>query len=444
MRALTNNDEHARTAALGALLPNSAIGPPRQIGIARVYVILAVLVLGIALGGVGTMLYLHAQRGQSQPPSAAGSQIDAHPAAHAEIQVPTAESDLEILLSREVLNRANLKMTTVVSRRVSLSVRVPGVVQSNAYREVRVTPLVGGVVIKVSAQLGDSVRRGQPLVRIFSAELAQAQEQYLTMQAELEVEHKKLKRAGELAEIGAASRQELEEVQATHEVHQSHVQAARQRLILLGISEERVSRLADPSQITSEVEVPAPINGIVLNRTVNQGQVVALGQELFTITDLSNVWVIGDLFEKDFALVRTGSSADIGSPAYPSRVYHGRVSYFDPRVDAQTRTAKVRVEVDNPGLMLKIGMYVDVSFHGAEGAPQPAVTRDAVQSLGPRQVVYLPVDGEEGRFVQRTVKLGEEVAGYYRVVDGLKPGDVVVNEGSFFLRSESLRQHPAQ
>ena len=136
--------------------------------------------------------------------------------------------------------------------------------------------------------------------------------------------------------------------------------------------------------------------------------------------------------------MRVGARASVTAPAYPGRVWRGEVSYIDPRVDAQTRTARVRVVVGNPGLALRLGMYVDVSFHIAGAARVLIVPRQAVQSIGAEQVVYVPA--EEGRFLQRTVKIGEETGGGLRVLEGLQAGEKVVTEGSFLIRAEALRQ----
>jgi len=400
--------------------------------------LVALAALGlVGAGAVGMWLYMRFVPHRASPPAPVFSPIST------EIQT-RADEIIEVVLPPEALGRANLKTAPVLSRRLAQTVRVPGVVQANAYQEVKVTPLVGGVVTKTFAKLGDAVRRGRPLATIFSAELSEAQTHFLTMKAELEAEEKKLKRTEELRAIGAASREELEAVQATHAVHQAHVRAARQRLLLLGLSEEQVARLTDAQQITSDVAVPAPIDGLVVSRTVNSGQVVAMGQEMFTVADLSTVWVIGDLFEKDFSAVRIGAKAAITTPAYPGRIYRGMVSYIDPRMDPQTRTAKVRMEVVNPGLALKIGMYGDVSIVTAEGPMAPVVSGGAIPSLGSHPVVYLPAEGDNSRFIQRTVKLGEAIDGVYQVLEGLKPGEKVITEGSFLLKAESLRQHPVQ
>jgi RND family efflux transporter MFP subunit len=254
-----------------------------------------------------------------------------------------------------------------------------------------------------------------------------------------EADHQKLVRTEKLVTLGAASRQELEEVTAVHTGRETEVAAARQRLLLLGLSPRDVASLTDASHVVSEVTVSSPADGLVIGRNVNPGQVVGAAQELFTVTDLSTVWVIGDLYEKDFANVRVGSTATITVPAGRNVTLRGRVAYIDPRVEPATRTAKVRVEVPNRAMNLRLGMYVTLSFETPGGGPQTLVPRDAVQSIGDRSVVYVPVDGDAGRFTERPVRLGSAVGDSVEVLEGLKPGDRVVTTGSFFLRSEAAR-----
>ena len=356
-------------------------------------------------------------------------------------EASTAGSDSDVVIPTESLERLHLKIEPVVEQTISTEVRVPGLVQPNAYQEVHVTPLISGVVTKAFVELGQTVKRGQPLAQLFSNELAEAQTQVVSLQAELETAHKKLERIEQLVALGAASQQELEETQSMHRVHLAHIAAARQKLLLLGLTGNQVDRLQSSSQITSNIDVPAPIDGVVTARTANLGQVVAMGQEMFTVTDLSSVWVVGDLFEQNFNAVRIGSRATVTMAAYPGKIYRGEVSYIDPRVDAQTRTAKVRVVVPNPGGLLRLGMYADVLFATPGGLPVLLVPAGAIQSIGSTKVVFVRAEGDAGRFHQQTVKVGEEIDGHVSVLEGLMPGEKVVTEGSFLLRAEALRQH---
>jgi cobalt-zinc-cadmium efflux system membrane fusion protein len=356
---------------------------------------------------------------------------------------PAEPGDVEIVLTTDALARLGLKTTRVDAVGARSAMQVPGTVMPHGYREVKVTPIAGGIVRAVHAELGAAVRRGAPLATLFSTDLADAQTKYLSMAAMVDADHKKLERTRKLADIGAASRQELEEVTAIHTSHATELEAARQRLLLLGLGPEDVVHLASSGQIVAEIVVPAPIDGVVTGRSANLGQVVGTGQELFVVTDLSEVWAVGDLYEQDFAAVGVGSEAVVSAPAYPGLALRGRVAYVDPRVDAATRTAKVRVEVPNPDGRLRLGMYVTLAFTTRGGGRTVVVPRAAVQTLGNRHIVYLPAKDDEGRFIQRSVKLGPPIADGFAVLSGLQPGEVVVTEGSFFLRAEAVRNSPS-
>lgn len=413
---------------------------------------LVIVALGVVLGvGVmwgeqrvasraGTTKVASVPQGGQASGNSSGASMPGMPGMPAKGEAPPKSDEaVEITLTPEAIERAGIKTAVVRSESAMASIRVPGTVTSNAYRDTKVNSLVGGIVRQVSVELGAKVSRGQPLAVIFSAELAEAQMKYLSMRAMFEADHQKLVRTEKLVTLGAASRQELEDVTATHTGHETEVAAARQRLVLLGLSPGAVARLTDASHVVSEVTTPSPADGMVIARTVNPGQVVGAAQELFTVTDLSAVWVIGDLYEKDFASVRVGSPATIMVPAARNLTLRGRVAYIDPRVDPATRTAKVRVEVPNRDMNLRLGMYVSLSFETSEGGSQTVVPRDAVQSVGDRSVVYVPVDGDDGRFTERSVKLGPAMGDSVQVLEGLKPGERVATAGTFFLRSEAAR-----
>jgi RND family efflux transporter MFP subunit len=173
--------------------------------------------------------------------------------------------------------------------------------------------------------------------------------------------------------------------------------------------------------------------------------VIEANKELMRVTDLSTIWVVGQVYEKDLATVRIGSGANVTSDAYPGRVFRGRVSYVDAKIDAATRTAQVRIELANPGQMFKIGMYVNVAF-GALGLAErttAVVPKSAVQSIGNQQVVFQATD-KPNEFVMRPVRLGPESNGFYPVLEGASVGDRVVTDGSFLLRAEWTKLHPVQ
>ena len=415
----------------------------RYVGLAAGAV--ALLVLGAAGGiiwserhGSGARAKPVAPARDAQTPAASpgGASMPGMPAPAGPAKT---EETIELSLTPEAIERAGIRIAEVKSQTSVSVMTVPGTVMSNAYRDTKVNALVGGIVRQVTVELGASVRRGAPLAVIFSGELADAQMKYVSMQAMLEADHQKLERTQKLVALGSASRQELEEVTAVHTGHETEVAAARQRLLLLGLSADRVAKLESASQVVSEVTVSSPADGLVISRAVNPGQVINAGQELFVVTDLSTVWVIGDLYERDFSRVRVGSPATVTIASMPGRTLKGSVAYIDPRVDAATRTAKVRVEVPNRRGDLRLGMFVTVSFETGAAERIIVVPRAAVQTMGDRAVVYIPVKGEEGKFIERAVKLGAPVGEFVPVLDGLKAGDRVVTDGSFFLRAEATR-----
>ena len=353
--------------------------------------------------------------------------------------------DQKLTLSPEQVQRAGLKIETVGEGPSSeaTSQMTTGIVQPNIYKETPVASLVGGIVRSVNAELGQNVRRGQQVAVVSSNELAEAQSSYLKSMADLDEHHQHHTRTVKLVEIGAASREELEMANTKLRDAESNVANLRQKLLLLGLSQQRVNSLNSAAQISSEVTVPSPSSGTITSRTVNPGEVIEANKELIRVTDLSTIWVVGQVYEKDLATIRVGSGANITSDAYPGRVFRGRVSYVDPKVDQASRTAQVRIELRNPGQMFKIGMYVNVGFAalGTAEKTTPVVPKDAVQTIGNQQYVFVATD-KPNEFTLRPVRLGGESSGFYPVLDGLTTGDRIVTDGSFLLRAEWMKLHP--
>lgn len=358
--------------------------------------------------------------------------------------------DVVITLPPDKLANAQLKIEAATAAPPSSSgsggaLRTTGTVQSNTYKETPVLPLAGGIVREVNAVLGDRVQAGQKLATIFSTELSEAQSAYMSMQAEIEKHHNHFRRSSELVEMGAISREEYEDTASQYKTEQARLSAARQRMLFLGMTSKQVDELKTPAQMSAQVTITAPAAGTIINRSVNTGEVIMPGKELFRLADLTTVWVIGQLYEQDFAAVRVGTPAVITTPAYSQRTFTGRVAYVDPRIETQMRTAQVRIEIRNPSEVLKLGMFVDINFGGTRANTQAVtnVPHAAVQMIGAKQVVFVET-GQTGVFVQRAVQTGAEANGFVPVYAGLNAGEHVVTEGSFLLRAESLKLNPAQ
>jgi cobalt-zinc-cadmium efflux system membrane fusion protein len=410
--------------------------PTRKTAIVAVVAVLAVAAIAL-------LLWLFIPRGGGGRPVPAPRSMGPDQTTNQASNTP-GESTLTI--GSEQAQRAGIKIETVGERMSpeTTGQQTTGVVQPNSYRETPVMSLVGGIVRSVGPELGQSVRKGQTIAVVSSNDLADAQTKYLAAFAELDEHHKHHARTEKLVGIGAASREELEMATSKLKAAESDVANLRQRLLLLGLSSQRVSALRSTSQVSSEVSLPAPASGTVTSRTVNSGEVIEANKELLRVTDLSSVWVVAQVYEKDLGKVHIGSGASITTDAYPGRVFRGQVSYVDPKVDPQTRTAQARIELANPGQQLKIGMYVNVTFAalGAAESPVPVVPVTAVQNLGNRHVVF-EATSDPNVFAIRPVRLGPEGNGYYPVLEGLSVGDRVVTEGSFMLRAEWLKSHPS-
>lgn len=417
---LSLNRSVAAIAALGLLLS----------GAGAAYVGLR---LGRTGGDSGTTMPADAAE-RSTPAVASGSGATSATTA-ADAPLP----DVQVTLSEDATQRAGILVEPVARGTSSLELRLPAVVEPNAYRQVIVTPLVGGRVTHVSDELGAHVRRGETMAQIYSPPLAEAQTRYVSVRAMLEAHDRELQRTEKLVEIGSASRQELERIHAEHAAQTAAVQAARAELELLGLPASAIAALDSGKAVDATSQVPAPLDGVVTERTANIGLNVDPSTKLFTVIDLASVWVVGEVYERDFSRVRVGSAAVVTTPAYPDLTLRGRVSYIDPQVNPATRTARLRVELPNPRGELRLGMYADVAITAESASSTALVPRTAIQNVGSRAVVYLANPKEPGRFTEREVSLGAGAGDRVEVTGGVQPGDLVVTDGSFALRAERER-----
>lgn len=395
---------------------------------------LVLVVVGcLAAGSLGTYFVLNRQDVNATPPPFTRAAALSEPASAA------AKGETVITLTAEAVARAGIEIAPVAASIGGGRLRIPAVVQPNAYRAVVVTPVAAGRITRVPVELGQHVQRGQTLAEIYSPELADAQTQYISARAELDAHERELQRTEKLVEIGSASRQELEKIHAEHTAAESMLQSRRSRLTLLGMTDSQVTNLSPSAQVASTVRVPAPIDGVITVRTANIGLNVDPSAPLFTVVDLSNVWLVGDLYERDLGRVRVGNAASVTANAFPELKLEGKVSYIDPEIKAETRTAQVRVEVPNPGRQLRLGMYVDMEVGETGGVGGAIIPRLAVQMVGGRTVVFLANPATPGQYIEREVKLGDAIGDAVHVISGVAQGDNVVTKGSFSVRAERER-----
>jgi cobalt-zinc-cadmium efflux system membrane fusion protein len=295
---------------------------------------------------------------------------------------------------------------------------VTGVVNPDVSRNVPVVSLASGRVIEIFARLGDDVKKGQLLMRIQSSDISGAFSDYRKAVVAEQLAHTQLDRATTLFEKGAIAKKELEAAQSAEDSAKVDVETTSERLKLLG------SDLQHPTGI---VEVKAPISGVIIEQNVTAAAGVKTldnSPNLFTIADLSSVWVVCDVYENDLANVRIGDLADIKLTAYPGRVFKARVSNIAPAMDPNLRTAKVRLELQNPGL-IRVGMFVSAVFHGTTHEVHASVPAAAILHLHDREWVYTPIDG--GRFRRVEVVSGNMLPdNMQEIVSGIRPGEQVV------------------
>ncbi len=293
-----------------------------------------------------------------------------------------------------------------------------GAVSPDVSRTVPVISIATGRVVEIKARLGDTVEKGQLLLRVQSADVASAFSDYRKALADEIVAEAQLVRAKDLYEKGAFALKDLESAQDTEDKAKVDVETAAEHLKVLGSTTER------PSGIVS---IYAPVSGVITDQQVtNAGGVAGLGSaNPFTISDLSHVWILCDVYENDLANVHVGESAEVHLNAYPDKVFHGRITNIGPILDPNIRTAKVRIEVANPGLM-KMGMFVTATFLSQKKEIHAAVRADAILHLHDREWVYVPAGEKTFRRIE--VTSGETLPDKMQeVVAGLKPGQQVVS-----------------
>lgn len=399
----------------------------------------------------------------------------------------------EVKLSPEALASAGIEIEGVTQRPAVALVKVTGTVETNQQQTQQASALVSGRVERVNVGQGDRVRAGAVLAIISSPEVAEmhgklreaetrlrlaertlqrvqrAENRVSVIQAKVKLDEAEatLRRTRRLIELGAGAgkdliaaeaayktakadydyqnnisvNREVQEAQAAVETARVDVGHMRQSLQTLGdpiASKERDDHTTD----ISLVALRAPVSGTVIERAVNAGAGIQAGTPLFTIANISTVWVIANVPEAQVGKIPVGTPAEVRSAALGESAMAGRVNYIDPRLNEETRTARVRIEMANPGELLKAGMFVEVGFQSGTGATTEqdlVVPSMAVQRIENRSVVFIPKDDEPGAFEMREVELGGETEGYHRVISGLKLGEKVVTKGSFVLKTQKLK-----
>lgn len=342
-----------------------------------------------------------------------------------------------ILLSPESQALAEIKTEEVMPRHLSIELEASGTIQVNENRLTRVGSRIPGRVIKVAAGLGDYMRSGDSLATVDSPELGQAQSEYLTVRAKLLVAKNAYERARRLVEGKVISTGEFQRREGEYRAIQAEGQASQARLQLLGMTHEEMRALESQNTIRSQVVIPSPLSGTVIGRDVTRGEMVEPARTLFTIADLSTLWGIAGIPEKDLSTIKKGLLTEVSVPAYPQERFKGKITYLSDIIDPSTRTLKVRIEVENLRGKLKPEMFASFRILTEKTEEKLVIQESAVQREGARTIVFVAHEG--GSFEKRVVGLGRRSQDYYEVASGLHPGEKVVTKGAFALKSETFK-----
>ncbi len=369
---------------------------------------------------VGGVLALGACRGKSDSDAMAGMKAEEH--ARMAGAAP-ASADTGKALGREPVHLTPAQaraigVTYVAVERGPLerTVRTVGQVVPAEPKLAEITPKIEGFVDQLYVDAtGILVRRGQPLLTLYSPMLVAAEEELLTAR----------RLAASLDSTDADAWRNA----------QALVEAARRRLAYWDISADQIDRLERTGEVTKMLTLAAPFDGVVLEKMVVAGQGVMPGMKLYRLADLSTVWIEGDVFEQDLALIRVGAPARVEIAAYPGRTVTGRVSFVWPVVEEQSRTGRVRVVLANPGGTLKPGMYATLFFDARLDRDALSVPAEAVVMTGERNLVF--VVGRDGVLEPREVTLGVRAGERVQILRGLAAGERIVASGNFLVDAES-------
>jgi len=355
------------------------------------------------------------------------------PALRDQVAVRAANSgDHAIVLGPEKLS--SIKVGAIAVRELPRSLSVAGKVQFDEDRVARILAPVPGQVVAIHVKVGDVVRNGQAICAISSREAAAAIAEHAESHKDLDLARKTLAMTQDLFEHQAASRIALQQTENDYAKASSRVSRSDQELRVLGLADEEAI-----ASFNGRLPVVAPIAGVVIERHVNDGQFVqADTTPMITIADLTTVWVLGDIFERDLRFVSIGAAATIAAAAYPDERFTGRVDYVSATIDPATRTAKVRVSMPNPGVRLKPEMFASVTLRLADVESVLTVPSRAVFVEDGRTFVYAAVGAD--RFVRRAVDVGANEGSECRIVGGLSAGDRVVVDGALLLREEEMKR----
>ena len=348
-----------------------------------------------------------------------------------------------ITLSAEESSRVGLVVQPVARSDFRTHRDFPAIVQPNQRNMAEITTLVRGRVVEVYADLGQEVKANAPLAILYSSELGLAQSAYLKAKAKLHVAEQAFNRAQFLLQEQVIGEAELQRRQAELLSAQAEGNESHDRLKLLGMNDEEFRRLERSRQIRSVVPIVAPFGGRIIGRKLTRGEVVETTENLFVIADLSEVWVLANIPEKDIPFVHSvhasgGTQVDVRINAYPKEVFKGTITYVGDVLDPITRTMQLRIELPNQDGRLKPEMFSTIRLYSESQPDRLAVPEAALQRDQGRTFVFVQRGVNE--YEMREVHIGESNGTLTSILGGLNEGEPVVTHGAFVLKSELLKK----
>ena len=384
------------------------------------------LALGLALATLGSL----AGCGSSSGPSESESKMTS-------FSTNENKNDTASLFTVPQDQMAHLQIATVQKEPLQRVLRLTGAVAYNAFATTPVFSAIGGPVEKILVDPGQVVHLNQPLLMVNSPDYSAARSTYLKSKSVYLLADKNYKRSIDLYEHKAIAERDLQQAESDRAAAQADLQSSEDALRVLGIKDPETFA---ETKLTSQVPVLAPVAGEVVERLVGPGQLLQAGAtQCFTISDMSTVWVLVNIYQSDLAYVHVGDSVELNTDSYPDK-FHGKISYLAPALDPTTRTLQARIVAGNPGSKLKKDMYVNAAVQAgtvtdALTVPDAAVLHDTENI----PFVYLQTEGN--KFARRIVKIGDSNDGRTRIESGLKQGDKVVGDGSLFLQFKNSLEH---
>lgn len=332
---------------------------------------------------------------------------------------------------------SHVQLLTMTPGTMTHTLRLSGAVAYNAFKTTPVISQIGGPVSKILVVPGDHVKMNQPMLEVSSPDYAQLLDGYLKAADSYRLADKLYKRAQDLYAHQAIALQDLEQAESNRTQAQADLNAAEQGMRILGIKNPEDLAKAPSSAL---IQLLAPISGEVVDRLVSPGQVLQAGQtQAFTISDLSTVWVLANIYQADLRYVKDGDDVIVQTDAFPEK-FHGKISYVSPALDPNTRTLQARIVVDNPHEKLKRDMYCNVTvtagvLNNVLAVPNAAVLRDE------NNEPFVYVLNADNQFARHDVVLGEMQNNETEIMKGIAPGDRVVGNGGLFLQFANSLQH---